>query len=259
VQTLLRNLGRIDYQTSLIAMRQFTEQRTGETPDEIWFLEHPAVFTMGQAAKPEHLLNTGQTPVIYVERGGQVTYHGPGQLVAYLMLDLRRLRHNDKAMTVKNLVCQLEQSLIDTLAQFGLTSARKTGAPGVYIQDPTSDTVGAKIAALGLKIRKNCCFHGIALNVDMDLEPFSRINPCGYADLAVTDIRAELHNTIQTAAQKTASGAVNSPKYQLMQTAQENLAHNLMIQLGLSLQVAALNTSTFSPTTPLFKVDHETN
>jgi lipoyl(octanoyl) transferase len=240
-------------------MRQFTEQRTGETPDEIWLLEHPAVFTMGQAAKPEHLLNTGQTPVVYVERGGQVTFHGPGQLVAYLMFDLRRLRHNDKAMTVKNLVCQLEQSLIDTLAQFGLASTRKTGAPGVYIQDPTSDTVGAKIAALGLKIRKNCCFHGIALNVDMDLEPFSRINPCGYADLAVTDIRAELHNGAWAAAQKAASGAVNSPRHQLMQTAQENLAHNLGIQLGLSLQYVAQNASTISPTTPFFKVDHGTN
>lgn len=224
-------------------MRQFTEQRTGETPDEIWFLEHPAVFTMGQAAKPEHLLNTGQTPVVYVERGGQVTYHGPGQLVAYLMLDLRRLRHNDKAMTVKNLVCQLEQSLIDTLAQFGLDSTRKTGAPGVYIQDRTNDFVGAKIAALGLKIRKNCCFHGIALNVDMDLEPFSRINPCGYADLAVTDIRAELHTQSQATAEKTASGAVNSPKHQLMQTAQENLAHNLGFQLGASLQYATFSAS----------------
>jgi lipoyl(octanoyl) transferase len=259
VQTLLRNLGCVDYQTSLVAMRQFTEQRTAETPDEIWFLEHPAVFTMGQAAKPEHLLNTGPTPVVYVERGGQVTFHGPGQLVVYLMLDLRRLRHNDKAMTVKNLVCQLEQSLIDTLAQFGLGSSRKTGAPGVYIQDTTDGTVGAKIAALGLKIRKNCCFHGIALNVDMDLEPFSQINPCGYADLAVTDIRTALHNRTQAAAQKTASGAVNSPKHQLMQTAQENLAHNLTIQLGLSLQYAALNASTVSPTTPLLNVDHETN
>jgi lipoyl(octanoyl) transferase len=223
-------------------MRQFTEERTSETPDEIWFLEHPAVYTMGQAAKPEHLLNTGQTPVVYVERGGQVTYHGPGQLVAYLMLDLRRLRHQDKAMTVKNLVCQLEQSLIDSLDQFGLPAKRKTGAPGVYMFDPATDTVGAKIAALGLKIRKNCCFHGVALNVDMDLEPFSRINPCGYPDLAVTDICRELkfkmQSKMQSQIQTSASGAVNTPKHQLMITAQQNLAHNLGINLGLNLSIA---------------------
>jgi lipoyl(octanoyl) transferase len=244
VQTLIRSLGSVDYQTTLGAMRQFTEQRTSETPDELWFLEHPSVYTMGQAAKPEHLLNVGETPVVYVERGGQVTYHGPGQLVVYLMLDLRRLRHNDKAMSVKNLVCQLEQSLIDTLAQFGLKSTRKTGAPGVYVQDKVNATAGAKIAALGLKIRKNCCFHGLALNVDMNLEPFSRINPCGYTGQAVTDIRSEI--------QKTASGAVNSPKHQLMQAAQENLAHNLATYLGLSLKETAFSGSTLSPTTPSF-------
>jgi lipoyl(octanoyl) transferase len=251
VQTLVRHLGLVDYQTSLMAMRQFTEQRNSETPDEVWFLEHPAVYTMGQAAKPEHLLNPDQTPVAYVERGGQVTYHGPGQLVAYLMLDLRRLRHHDKAMTVKNLVCQLEQSLIETLTGFGLASTRKTGAPGVYIDEKTTGTTGAKIAALGLKIRKNCCFHGIALNVEMDLEPFSRINPCGYAGLAVTDIRSELQKKPQTMIQKTAHGAVIAPKYQLMQTAQENLAHNLAIQLGLSLNLDALQPSTLNPSKPL--------
>jgi lipoyl(octanoyl) transferase len=250
VQTLVRNLGCIDYQSSLIAMRQFTEQRLDDTPDEIWFLEHPAVFTMGQAAKSEHLLSPDQTPVVYVERGGQVTFHGPGQLVAYLMLDLRRLRSNNKAMTVKNLVCQLEQSLIDTLAQFGLNSVRKTGAPGVYIQNAADAAVGAKVAALGLKIRKHCCFHGIALNVAMDLEPFSRINPCGYAGLAVTDIRAELQKEPHMMIQNTAHRAVNSSKHQLMQTARENLAHNLAKQLGLSLNFVAQQPTKLSLITP---------
>jgi lipoyl(octanoyl) transferase len=155
-------------------MRAFTDSRDADTPDALWLLEHPPVFTLGQAGRPEHLLAPGTIPVIQTDRGGQVTYHGPGQLVAYLLLDLRRA-----GIGIKRLVERLEQAVIDLLAEHGVAAERRADAPGVYV-------AGAKIASLGLRVRNGCCYHGLALNVDMDLEPFGRINPCGYAGLAVT-------------------------------------------------------------------------
>lgn len=164
------------YQATLDAMREFTDLRGPDTPDELWVLEHPPVFTLGQAGREEHLLNPGPIPVVKVDRGGQVTYHGPGQLVVYVLLDLRRA-----GFGVKRLVERLEQSVIDLLAALGVTAGRRPDAPGVYVD-------GAKIAALGLRIRKGCSYHGLSLNVRMDLDPFGRINPCGYPGLAVTQI-----------------------------------------------------------------------
>ncbi|WP_343032173.1 lipoyl(octanoyl) transferase LipB [Allochromatium palmeri] len=165
-----------DYTATWAAMRTFTDAREASTPDELWLLEHPPVFTLGQAGRPEHLLAPGTIPVIQTDRGGQVTYHGPGQLIAYLLLDLRRA-----GIGVKRLVERLEQSVIDLLAEQGVEAERRADAPGVYV-------AGAKIASLGLRVRNGCSYHGLALNVDMDLEPFSRINPCGYAGLAVTQL-----------------------------------------------------------------------
>lgn len=164
------------YQATLDAMREFTDLRGPDTPDELWVLEHPPVFTLGQAGREEHLLNPGSIPIIKVDRGGQVTYHGPGQLVVYVLLDLRRA-----GFGVKRLVERLEQAVIDLLATLAVTAGRRPDAPGVYVAD-------AKIAALGLRIRKGCSYHGLALNVRMDLDPFGRINPCGYPGLAVTQI-----------------------------------------------------------------------
>jgi lipoyl(octanoyl) transferase len=160
-------------------MQRFTDGRDRDTPDEVWLVQHPPVFTQGQSGKPEHLLLPGDIPVVQVDRGGQVTYHGPGQLVAYLMLDVRRLGYG-----VRELVTRIEHSLIDLLASYGVTAAAKPEAPGVYVD-------GAKIASLGLRIRNGCSFHGLALNVDMDLDPFKRINPCGYAGLAMTQLREQ--------------------------------------------------------------------
>lgn len=159
-------------------MRAFNETREADTPDQIWIVEHPAVFTQGLAGKPEHLLNPGDIPVIRTDRGGQVTYHGPGQIVVYPLLDLRRLGIGPKA-----LVQGVEQVIIDYLASLQITAVRQSGAPGVYVNQ-------AKIASLGLRIRRGCCYHGLALNVDMDLSPFSRINPCGFSGLMMTQIRA---------------------------------------------------------------------
>ncbi len=170
--------GRQDYLVTWAAMRAFTEARETTTPDELWLLEHPPVFTLGQAGRPEHLLAPGAIPVIQTDRGGQVTYHGPGQLVAYLLFDLRRA-----GIGVRCLVGLLEQAVIDLLAEHDIQAERRPGAPGVYI-------AGAKIAALGLRVRNGCCYHGLALNVDMDLAPFARINPCGYPGLAVTQVAA---------------------------------------------------------------------
>ncbi len=155
-------------------MREFTDARTAETRDELWLLEHPPVFTQGLAGKPEHLLAPGDVPVVQTDRGGQVTYHGPGQLVAYPLLDLDRLR-----LGVRCLVHELEETVIGQLADYGLVGARKDGAPGVYVD-------GAKIASIGLKVRRGCTYHGLAFNVDLDLAPFGRINPCGYAGQAMT-------------------------------------------------------------------------
>jgi len=177
MSVIFRALGEQDYLPVWQAMQRFTDRRTAGSADEIWLLQHRPVFTLGQAGKPEHLLCPGDIAVVKADRGGQVTYHGPGQLVAYLLLDVRRL-----SLGVRELVSRMEQSLIDLLADYGIAAATQSGAPGVYVEE-------AKIASLGLRIRRGCSFHGLALNVAMDLEPFSRINPCGYAGLRMTQIR----------------------------------------------------------------------
>jgi len=166
----------VDYARAWRAMQHYTDTRTPASPDRIWLLQHPAVFTLGQAGRREHLLDPGETPVIHVDRGGQVTWHGPGQCVAYLMLDLRRL-----GFGVRELVDRIEAAIIATLARLRITGVARRDAPGVYVD-------GAKIAALGLRVRRGCCFHGLALNVDPDLGPFARINPCGHPGMAVTRI-----------------------------------------------------------------------
>lgn len=172
----VRQLGLQNYEPVWQAMQQFTDTRDNDTEDQVWLVQHPRVFTLGKAGKQEHLLDTGDIPVVKVDRGGQVTYHAPGQLVVYLLLDLNRL-----GIGVRELVTRLEQALIDTLLEFGISAAAKKEAPGVYVD-------GRKIAALGLRVRRGCCFHGIALNVEMNLEPFDRINPCGYEGLEITQI-----------------------------------------------------------------------
>lgn len=169
---IIKRLGQVEYEPALEAMRVFTAERGADTPDEIWLLEHPPVYTLGQAGRPEHLLNNDRAiPLVRIDRGGQITYHGPGQLVAYLLIDLPR-----RQLKVRELVALMEQAIIDTLADYGLAAERRDGAPGVYID-------GAKIAALGLRVRKGCSYHGLALNVDVDLSPFAGINPCGYEGL----------------------------------------------------------------------------
>jgi lipoyl(octanoyl) transferase len=174
---VVRHLGLVEYLPTLEAMRSFTAERNESTPDEIWLLQHPQVFTQGQAGKAEHLLAPGDIPVIQVERGGQVTYHGPGQLVAYLMLNLRRQK-----LGVRDLVTAMEQALVVVLASYGVEAAPKADAPGVYVKNE-------KIASLGLRVRNGCSFHGLALNVDMDMSPFQRINPCGYSGLKMIQLR----------------------------------------------------------------------
>lgn len=173
---LIKHLGRQDYEPVWHAMQKFTDDRDGNTLDELWLVEHPPVFTQGLAGKAEHVLAAGDIPVIQVDRGGQVTYHGPGQIVAYPMINLRR-----HGIGVKSLVHGIEQAIIDTVALYGVQAARKDNAPGVYVD-------GAKIASLGLRIRKACSFHGLAFNIDMDLEPFQRINPCGFSGLEVIQL-----------------------------------------------------------------------
>lgn len=173
-----------DYAATLQAMRAFTDGRDADTPDELWLLQHPPVFTLGQAGRREHLLDPGEIPVIQVDRGGQVTYHGPGQLIVYVLFDLRR-----GGVGVKRLVNLLEQAVIDLLAARGISAAARPDAPGVYVD-------GAKIASLGLRIRQGCSYHGLALNVDMDLSPFQRINPCGFPGLKVTQL-ADLVDAVQ--------------------------------------------------------------
>ncbi len=172
----VRRLGRQPYEATWEAMSQFTNNRGHDTPDELWLLEHDSVFTLGQAGKTEHVLAPGDIPVIHVDRGGQVTYHGPGQIVGYPMIDLRRA-----GVGVRELVHKIEQAIIDTLGHWNIGADRLEGAPGVYV-------AGAKVAALGLRVRRGCSFHGLAFNVDMDLEPYHRINPCGYKGLAVTQV-----------------------------------------------------------------------
>ncbi len=170
----VRRLGRVEYAPTFAAMQEFTATRTAETADELWIVEHPPVFTLGQAGKPEHLLRDIGIPLVQIDRGGQVTYHGPGQVVIYLLLDLNR-----RQLKVRELVRHIEQAVIDLLTAHGVTAERHANAPGVYV-------AGAKIAALGLRIRRGCSYHGVALNVQMDLSPFAAINPCGYPGLAVT-------------------------------------------------------------------------
>ena len=173
---LSRDLGRQPYEPVWRAMQAFTDARDDATPDELWLVEHEPVFTLGQAGRPEHVLAPGDIPVVHVDRGGQVTYHGPGQLVAYPLLDLRRLK-----LGVRDYVCRIEQVVIDTLAHWNIDGRRRDGAPGVYVND-------AKVAALGIRVRRGCCFHGLAFNIAMDLEPFRRINPCGFAGLEVVSM-----------------------------------------------------------------------
>lgn len=174
---LTRLLGRVDYEPTWRAMQRFTAQRGADTPDELWLVEHPPVYTLGLAGKIEHLREASEVPLVAIDRGGQITYHGPGQAVVYLLIDLARRR-----LMVRELVTLMEQAIIDVLAQRGIAAARRAGAPGVYVGE-------AKIAALGLKISRGCSYHGLALNVDMDLTPFTRINPCGYEGLRTTQLK----------------------------------------------------------------------
>ncbi|HLB16246.1 MAG TPA: lipoyl(octanoyl) transferase LipB [Burkholderiales bacterium] len=173
---IIRLLGRVPYVQAYEDMRRFTATRNASTPDELWLLEHPPVYTVGQAGRLEHLLRETAIPVARVDRGGQITFHGPGQLIAYALLDLRR-----RSLTVRRLVATLEQAVIDFLAAYRIAGERRPGAPGVYV-------AGGKIAALGLRVRNGCCYHGLALNVAMDLAPFRDIDPCGYEGLAVTQL-----------------------------------------------------------------------
>ncbi|MFV0477639.1 MAG: lipoyl(octanoyl) transferase LipB [Parahaliea sp.] len=172
----IRRLGRVDYQPTYEAMQVFTDGRKADTPDELWLLQHPRIFTQGRAGKAEHVLAPGDIPVVHADRGGQVTYHGPGQWVLYLLLDLKR-----SGLGVRSVVDAIENGIIRLLADHGIDSVARPDAPGVY-------TGGDKIASLGLRVRQRCTYHGLALNVDMDLEPFSRINPCGFSDLGITSM-----------------------------------------------------------------------
>jgi lipoyl(octanoyl) transferase len=202
-QPVVRRLGRVRYEPVWETMRFFNQARGAATPDEIWLLEHEPVFTLGLAGRPQHVLDAGDIPVVHSDRGGQVTYHGPGQAIAYVMLDLRR-----RALGVKDLVRRLEQSIIDVLRGYRLEGRRRDGMPGVYIGDE-------KIAAVGLRIANGCSYHGVALNVDVDLEPFARIDPCGYpglvttrlADFGVTEdleqVHARLLECLETCLNKT--------------------------------------------------------
>lgn len=175
---LQRRLGRVAYEPTWRAMQAFNAARVPETPDQLWLVEHPPVFTLGLAGRAEHVLAPGEIPVVSTDRGGQVTYHGPGQAVAYVMLDLRRAGYG-----VRELVRRLEGAIIEVLADRGIEGVRRAGMPGVYVGE-------AKIAAIGLRVARGCTYHGIALNVDMDLEPFTRIDPCGYAGLEATSLAA---------------------------------------------------------------------
>ena len=185
---IIRSLGRVDYAATWQAMVDFTRTRTADTPDELWVCEHPPVYTLGQAGKPEHRLIDNGIPLVSCDRGGQITYHGPGQVVIYLLLDVAR-----RGIDVRDLVSRIEQAIIDLLGEQGVTAVRLDGAPGVYIpraDDGRDVTNGvAKIASLGLRVKRNGCYHGLSLNVDMDLAPFLAINPCGYAGMAVTQTR----------------------------------------------------------------------
>ena len=194
------NRGHEDFAATFAAMRSYTDQRTAESADQLWIVEHDPVYTLGLAANSGHILNAGQIPVVQTDRGGEVTYHGPGQVVIYALLDLKRAR---RAALIREFVHNIEQAVIQTLAVWQLDGERKSGAPGIYVR--SGAWAGAKIAALGLKVRASgCTYHGVSLNVDMDLTPFSFINPCGYPDLKCVDMRtlgvsaslAEVQNTL---------------------------------------------------------------
>jgi lipoyl(octanoyl) transferase len=200
----IKALGMVDYEPTWRTMQRFTEERTADTVDEIWLLQHPPTYTQGQAGKPEHLLHQTSIPVVKIDRGGQITYHGPGQIIAYLLLDLRRWKIN-----VRELVRLMEQAVIDLLAEYGVKAEGREDAPGVYVGD-------AKIAALGLKIRKSCSYHGLSFNVDMDLSPYDNINPCGYQGLRVTQCIAL---------------GITIPQEELQAQLTQNLAHGLQRHL----------------------------
>lgn len=178
---IVRRLGVQDYQTVWQQMQHFTDTRNEQTPDEIWLVQHPAVFTQGQAGKPEHLLNPSNIPVVHSDRGGQITYHGIGQQIMYVLLDIKRHKSGENPLNVRQLVSALEQSVVNTLADYGIKAYPKADAPGVYVDEK-------KICSLGLRIRKGCSFHGLAFNINMDLSPFRNINPCGYAGLEMCQL-----------------------------------------------------------------------
>lgn len=180
MEVVVRALGQVPYEDCWQAMKAFTERRDANTPDEVWWVEHPPVFTQGQAGKPEHVLMAGDIPLVQSDRGGQVTYHGPGQLVVYPLINVRRL-----GLGVRDLVTHIETALVDLLKSYGISAYARADAPGVYVTLPVGE---AKIASLGLRIRHGCSFHGLALNTDMDLSPFLRINPCGYAGMPMTQL-----------------------------------------------------------------------
>ena len=199
---LVKHLGLVDYASTYEAMQRFTKERNSATPDEIWILEHPPVFTLGLAGDARNLHSpSDQIPLVQVDRGGEITYHGPGQIVIYLLLDLKRL-----GIFVKELVSRIEQAVIDTLADFGIKAERHPGAPGIYVAGQPGvliDWVGAKVAALGLKVSKSCSYHGLALNVATDLEAFSRIHPCGYEGLKTVDMQTlGIKDNIDTISQR---------------------------------------------------------
>lgn len=179
---LIKTLGIAPYETVWRDMQAFTDSRDADTPDELWLVQHPAVFTQGSAGKAEHLLQAGNIPVVQSDRGGQITYHGLGQQIMYVLIDLKRLKKQEKPLSVRDLVSALEQTVVRTLADYGVESYPKPDAPGVYVNE-------RKICSLGLRIRKGCSFHGLALNIDMDLSPFRQINPCGYVGLEMCQLR----------------------------------------------------------------------
>jgi lipoyl(octanoyl) transferase len=174
----IRHLGLVDYAATLTSMTEFTEHRSTDTPDEIWLLEHAPVFTLGLAGDPGHILAPGEIPIVKVDRGGQVTYHGPGQLIAYTLIDLKRA-----GLTIRDLVSALENAVIKTVAEYDIQARNRGDAPGVYVGTE-------KLASIGLRIRRGCSYHGLALNIDMDLAPFSRINPCGFEGMQMTQLAA---------------------------------------------------------------------
>jgi lipoyl(octanoyl) transferase len=205
----VRRLGLSDYEPVWRAMQAFTDARDEGTVDELWLVQHPPVFTQGQAGKAEHVLAPGNIPVIQVDRGGQVTYHGPGQIVAYPLVDIRR-----KGIGVKQFVCRIEEAIIQTLKGYGLVGERISGAPGIYVN-------GEKIASLGLRVRRGCTFHGLAFNIDMDLEPFQRINPCGYSGLRVTQLSQFMPVDFEEAERRLTDGLVGQLGYSSTDTVED--------------------------------------